>query len=155
MSLCITIDLICDHLCLRDVFNVWEALGAWKQLWNDDVIATLCRRMELRYRVSFTMRNLCEKMNNTCRCGMCGKRTQSRAFRELQPMFLCTECRDNYLVNRTQVKLMLRSHVFRRLVTMTPWKSGLLRIAKRGPTGAHLYWRHHVQHLMDNGTTRR
>ena len=150
MALCDVIEIVCDHLCLRDVFKVWEANGAWKQNWNADTVATLCRRMELRYRAACTMRDLCDKMNNTCRCGVCGKRTRSRAFHGLQPMFLCTECRDQYLVSRIQIKAILRSHAARKHVSMTPWTNGRILVAKRGQTGAYLYWRSDVHHLLQS-----
>lgn len=150
MALCDVIDIVCDHLCLRDVYKAWEALGAWKQMWKADTVATLCHRMELRYRTTCTMRILCGKMNNTSRCGMCGKRTRSRALHGLQQMLLCTECGDQYLVSRVQIKAIVRSHVARTRVTMTPWKNGRILVAKRGRTGAYLYWRSDVQHLLQS-----
>ena len=144
------INILCDHLCLRDVFKVWEAIGGWKRIWQTDTVAALCRRMELRHNDSCTMETLCKKMNNTCRCGMCGKRTRSRAFHGLQPLFLCTECRDQYLVSRVQVKDILRSCKALKHVSMTPWKNGRLLVAKRGRTGAYLYWRSDVQYLLQS-----
>jgi hypothetical protein len=151
MTLDAVVDLLVEHLSMKELSRLWIALGTPVCLFQDESsVAVLARRMRLHYRKRMTMSSLVMRMRTTRRCFECGVPAKSRVvFASCNVGILCSSCTTSVLLTRVEVRQMVertkRTHPAVKL-TKTPWKQ--LVVAKRTRTGAHLYWRHEIDGLI-------